>query len=401
MFKRICYLLAGIGMISVTTQVAAQESLGRAGIFLRLGVGGRALAMGRAYTGIGLGPSATFWNPAGLSATQHFQAEFMNVNLPLDRRLNFFSAALPVNGLFTFGVSWIGLRVDNIEGRSFDTAEPDFTFGTSQNAFMFSLGKSISPVLAVGGNVKLIRNQLQDDSASGVGFDAAVKLRPSPGLSLGLVLQDIGTDYRWNEGFTEGVPLTLRLGAAYHVLDGVLLSAEVDRTNGTSPGVHFGMEVRPVDMLPLRVGFDDSRFAGGVGFGLPFSEHLLEFNYSYATDPLANDPVHRFSLVLSLGSGQATSRARPQDVPRIGTDRRGRPPAEVPVQPRRPVLYAVVKVNRLNVRSGPGKGFRRVGRVTKGARYRVLDEKGIWVRIDLGEGKYGWVHGHYVRLVKK
>ena len=73
-----------------------QQATGAAGLFLRMGVGARALGMGGAFTGIANDPSAAYWNPSGLGQIHNFQFEFMNVNLPFDRRFNYFCATLPV-----------------------------------------------------------------------------------------------------------------------------------------------------------------------------------------------------------------------------------------------------------------------------------------------------------------
>ena len=91
-----------------------QQATGAAGLFLRMGVGARALGMGGAFTGIADDPSAAYWNPAGLGQIHNFQLEFMNVNLPFDRTFNYFSAILPLKRFMTFGVSWVGFRVENL-----------------------------------------------------------------------------------------------------------------------------------------------------------------------------------------------------------------------------------------------------------------------------------------------
>jgi len=77
-------------------KVLVQQATGAAGLFLRMGVGARALGMGGAFTAIADDPSAAYWNPSGLAQIHNFQFEFMNVNLPFDRTFNYFSATLPL-----------------------------------------------------------------------------------------------------------------------------------------------------------------------------------------------------------------------------------------------------------------------------------------------------------------
>ena len=61
-------LIATISLSCVVT-VWAQEDGGQAGNFLRFGVGGRALGMGRSFVSIADDASGVYWNPAGIVGT--------------------------------------------------------------------------------------------------------------------------------------------------------------------------------------------------------------------------------------------------------------------------------------------------------------------------------------------
>ncbi|MFQ5602114.1 MAG: PorV/PorQ family protein [bacterium] len=370
-----------------------QESRGAAGTFLRMGVGARALSLGGAFTGLANGPSATYWNPAGLHQIQKLQFEFMNMNLPFDRTFNFFTGVMPVKNYFSVGVSWIGLKVDNIEGRSFNSSTPENIFSNSQNAFLISVSKNINSMIAVGGNFKIIRNDLADQSATGMGFDASLLVNFNNQIRLGLLLQDIGTDFRWDRNYTEGVPLNLRVGASWRAHELVTVVADVSKTAGLSPVLHLGSEVRPISMLPIRVGLNDKQFTGGAGFVLPLSEHTLEINYGYASDKVFDDAVHRISLVFSLDH----------------TTGRFKKKKSKPVWQTNSVVeknsydklkkMAQVTASTLNVRSGPGKNFRIVTKVQRGQKFELLQENGKWRKIRLGSGSTGWVHENYLKIV--
>ena len=54
-----------------------------------------------------------------------------------------------------------------------------------------------------------------------------------------------------------------------------------------------------------------------------------------------------------------------------------------------------VTTDRLAVRRGPGTNFDKVKRLTKGDIISILDQDGIWLNIDEGE----WAHSGYVRVV--
>jgi uncharacterized protein YraI len=55
----------------------------------------------------------------------------------------------------------------------------------------------------------------------------------------------------------------------------------------------------------------------------------------------------------------------------------------------------VVTAGALNVRSGPGTGYRRIGGLSSGDRVTVTGSQGEWKRIRLSNGE-GWVHGDYL-----
>ncbi|MFQ5650138.1 MAG: PorV/PorQ family protein [bacterium] len=377
-----------------TVSAASQESNGAPGVFLRLGVGARALGMGSAFTAVANDASAGYWNPAGLDLVERAQFEFMNVDLPFDRTFNFISTALPIKNLFTLGASWVGLRVNDIEGRTTNSVEPEYFFGNSQNAFFFSFGKTLGYNLAVGGSLKLIRNTLDEDAANGLGFDAGVMLRLTDRISLGALAQDIGTDYRWDSGLTEGVPMTLRLGAAVKAYDGVMLAADVSQVSGLEPTLHLGAEIRPLKVLPIRLGYNDDQITGGAGLALPLSNHTLELNYGYSNDRILHADIHRVSVVFSFGSkakpayessGSAYPSKKKRNPGRTGYRGKGE--------------FVVVTARVLNVRSGPGTRYLKIAQAKSGQRLEMLQQKGVWRKIRLDNGRTGWVHGKYVRLI--
>lgn len=383
-------LLLGL-LLFLVELLKAQESEGSAGTFLQMGVGARPLAMGGAFVGLADDASATYWNPAGLASLNHIQLEFMNVNLPLDRTYNFFSGVFPLKNIATFGVSWIGMRVAGIEGRTSNSAEPEFTFGNNQNAVFLSIGKTISPFLSIGGSIKFIKNDLQNISATGLGFDASALIKATDRLRLGLLVQDIGTDYRWDNNVTEGVPMHFRAGVAYEVYDGVTIAVDADKGSHSDPDFHIGGEIRPVENLPIRLGYNGSQVTGGAGFLFPLSNHALELNYAYSNDRIFNEAVHRLSVVFSFGVHEPRYRGNGAGAILKNTPR-FRKADHIDLGE-----IIVVKAKVLNVRSGPGTKYRKVAKVFRGEKLKAFEAEGQWRRIKLRNGKKGWVHNKYVR----
>ena len=57
-----------------------------------------------------------------------------------------------------------------------------------------------------------------------------------------------------------------------------------------------------------------------------------------------------------------------------------------------PKRTAQVKWSNVNLREGPGMNFKVAGSVTKGTSLSILEEKGEWLHIRIGEGKGAWVY---------
>lgn len=61
----------------------------------------------------------------------------------------------------------------------------------------------------------------------------------------------------------------------------------------------------------------------------------------------------------------------------------------------------IVQADNLNVRTGPGTSHHVLARLDRGETYRVLDEKGSWIKLRLSHGQSGWVAKRYVIGVQK
>ena len=62
----------------------------------------------------------------------------------------------------------------------------------------------------------------------------------------------------------------------------------------------------------------------------------------------------------------------------------------------------IISARALNVRSGPSKNQRIVGKIKRGKRVQAFDAEGSWVHIREfdGSGKTGWVSRFFIRLPK-
>lgn len=373
--------------------ILAQESAGEAGTFLQIGVGGRVLSMGKAFVGLADGPAATYWNPAGLARIGRSQVEFMYSRMPFDRNYNFISGVFPVNGIFTVGVSWIGLRIGDIEARTANTTAPDYTFSNFNDAFAVSFGKTVTSFLSVGGTLKYVRTGLDDFSADGFGIDGAVLLQPFDRLSLGLLLQNLSTSIMWQKSYDETIPMNLRIGAAFRVAHPVLITADVGKDSQMKPTLHLGGEVRLTDSLPVRMGFNDGQMTGGIGLDLEMAQHGVEINYGFSNSNLVDEFNHTVSLIVSFGK-YAYPKLPPSNSPgQIRIDQVEKASVETP--------SVIVTADVLNVRSGPGTEYHKIAQIRGGEKFELIGRNSTWEKIRLEDGRDGWVHQDYVQEVSQ
>ncbi|MDW8108984.1 MAG: PorV/PorQ family protein [Candidatus Kryptonium sp.] len=302
-----------------------------AGEFMSIGVGGRALGMGGAFTSVANDVTAGYWNPAGLAQlSSNTQLILMH-----DERFagilnhDYFGLALKPTNFLSFALSIIRLGIDDIpytEGAlldnngdgifnpEFDRIDPNkITFVSSSDWIVItSFAKSSNEKFSFGGNVKFIYRKIEKNSGIGVGFDAGVKFKVS-NFSLGLVVKDItSTLIIWNTGKNELVVPSLITGISreFEILWG-RLTPSLDLitrfegrnktaflgTNFVSFDINIGGEYTFKDLLSVRSGFtENGEFTLGAGVKL----NRLDIDYSFARFSSELGNTHRVSLKFSI-----------------------------------------------------------------------------------------------------
>lgn len=323
----------------MTFSVNGQVVLSKyAGEFLAIGVGGRASAMGGAQSAAVRDVTAGYWNPAGLAFVDYPQISLMHEehfgNLV---NYNYASVAIPYGNDMSFGASLIRLGVDGIPDTRealvdgvtkeviYDITNPRARldpsriteFNNTDYALYLSFAKRHSDNFYFGANAKLIRRDIAEFGATGIGFDVGAIYMPYEDLFLGANIQDVTTTLiAWDTGRQELISPTVKIGAAYalDILGGVLTPA-VDfdlRFEGrefasnfnigpVSFDHHFGLEFNFQDIVAIRGGYNDvNQFTMGAGVKLP----KLNIDYSFMrmnSGELERLPdSHRISLVLTL-----------------------------------------------------------------------------------------------------
>jgi hypothetical protein len=338
MLKKLIFLLT-ILFISLTT-TNAQTVFGKyAGEFMAIGVGSRPLGMGGAFVGIADDVTAGYYNPAGLANLNYPQISLMHSEQFGDLvNYDYGAVGIPFGTDMSFGLSIMRLGVDGIpdtrnaliDGQTGELindinniyARLDYSriteFSNQDWAFYLTFAKRQSENFYWGANIKIIRRDIAEFSATGIGFDLGAFYVPLENLTIGANLQDITTTLiAWDTGRNELVSPTLKLGSAYKItgfLGGYIMPvldldirfenrrfASQFNLGPVSFDVRAGLEVDISDLVYIRGGYSDvKQFTVGAGVKLP----KLNIDYSFARfaeseiDRLPDS--HRISLILTL-----------------------------------------------------------------------------------------------------
>jgi hypothetical protein len=333
--------VAAIALVCASISSGGGISIAKyAGEFLSLGVGGRALGMGGAFVALANDVTAGYWNPAGLSHMNYPQITLMH-----DERYgnlvnyDYGAAAMPAGPNTSWGFSVIRVGVDDIldnrdagldengnytvdpnKVRDYDKSKFKY-FNAADWAFYLTYSKKQAEDFSYGANLKIIRRELGDASATGIGLDIGVWYTPMDNVLLGANLQDVTTTFMaWNTGTNELITPTMKIGSAYLIeAFGGRFAPAVDfdirfenrksaSTFALGPvsfDAHVGTEFMFKDVVALRLGYNDvKQFSLGAGLKLP----KLNVDYSYAqftgssTETLG--ATHRISLMFTLESEQ-------------------------------------------------------------------------------------------------
>ncbi len=166
-----------------------------AGAFLKIGVGGRGLAMGEAMSTQATDITAIYWNPAGLSKLQGMQMLMNHYNYIADMNFDYGAFAIAVPTVGTIGIHFSMLSMEDIERTTI--LEPEGT-GEMVEASSFSAGFAFARMLtdrfSIGANLKYVRENLWHTSASGMAVDLGIQYATMfKDLKIGMAISNFGS----------------------------------------------------------------------------------------------------------------------------------------------------------------------------------------------------------------
>ncbi len=336
MLKKISFLIFFFAVV----EVFPQTTIGKyAGEFLAIGVGARSSGLGGAYVAVANDVTAAYWNPAALARIDYPQISLMHEEHFGDLvNYNYGAVALPYGKDMSFAVSLIRLSIDGIPdtrnaGIDEDGNPINYTnslypgwrldyskitqFSNSDYALYFTFAKRQTENFYWGANVKLIKRDIAEYDALGIGFDIGAWYSYGDNWFFGANLMDVTTTLvAWNTGKNDLISPTLKIGTGYNLQISklsVLPTIDFDirfenrqfaSTFNVGPisfDPKMGVEINYAGLFSVRGGYTDvQQFTIGAGIKLP----KLYIDYSFARfsgDEIYNlGDSHRISLILSL-----------------------------------------------------------------------------------------------------
>ncbi len=296
--------LSLLALLLVLSSCIAHGQAGNTGLaFLKLGAGGRALGMGEAFTSLATDPSATYYNPSGLSYSGGPQLLIMHKEWIEDSRTEFLAATTRLDKV-ALGLSVNGTSVSNIELRNIP-GPPLETFTARNAAVGVSAAYAIDTTLSVGATAKYLYEKILAEEASGYGVDLGATYVSPWDIRIGAVLANLGS---MNELVNEAtkLPESFRIGASYKYLlpslDATLTGAAdyVTYSGEDLSHVLLGAEFDYHHTFAARAGYQTSYDSKGFSAGVGIHYQILRFDYAYVPFKYDFGSTHTLSLTLEF-----------------------------------------------------------------------------------------------------
>lgn len=301
-----------IRRISIAVLVAAGVALplsglraGEAGtsgfLFLRLGNGARAGAMGEAFTAVADDATSIYYNPGGMANADGVDLNVTHSEWLMDMRFEQISVINEMLG-GAVGLNFTGVYYGAMDRYpDYPALVPDGTFSPYDLSCAAGYARDVLPNISAGVTAKLIYEKIDFESATGWAVDVGLVHRSMiEGLTLAASMLNLGPQAKFvQEKFYP--PFQLRGGAAYRynadwLKGNVILATDAVFPNDGTAKLHMGMEYNYRSLLSVRAGYKSNYEMQGatLGFGVVYDN--LRFDYAFM--PIENifGDIHRFSI---------------------------------------------------------------------------------------------------------
>lgn len=293
-------LLFGLVFAVLFQAPFVQGQSGTPGQLLSFASSARDLSLGGAMTALPQGANSLYWNPALLSGISQKDVGFMQAALFNKTNMNWIGYAHPLNSR-TGSLGLHALQLKSASGIKTDAFnEPQGSFSSSE--FAFGIGYGFSPLRnkqhGLGLGFNFLQRSLDTVSNNLYGMDLGAHFSLVKKVKTGLVFQNI---VRGKQGDTDDkLPSRIKLGNVYEPVSGLLLMADLELADFTSPSFSAGTEFA-WKHLSFRVGRPQQ---GEFSFGMGFNWKSVRLDVG-----MASQKDLEWSQLVSLGIGFGKDRA--------------------------------------------------------------------------------------------
>ncbi|MEW6411593.1 MAG: PorV/PorQ family protein [Candidatus Zixiibacteriota bacterium] len=319
------YTISVLVIFGLAVTVSAEDGNGGyAAPFLEIPIGARPAGMGGAFISIADDGAGMFFNPAGVCEIRNTLFSSSYRLMDLDRTLTHASFVIPTANKSALSFSWLYAGSGDVEARNSDGDKLGYEFGMDNHKFSFAFSKRFEDFLAAGISGSYLHSSFSEMTSFSVSLDLGLILyfdqfktreqREAASirdLQAGIVVRNIGANYRWNnENFLgargiealpyeveDKVPLEFGAGGSARFFNRKLLTA-VDLVANTESdfALHGGLEYFLSPQFALRTGYSDKSFTAGTGYVFKLSGFVAAIDYAFSSEKVDEGSEHIFSF---------------------------------------------------------------------------------------------------------
>ena len=274
--------------------------------FLKISPGARPVGIGGAFTAVNNDINCLYYNPAGLGSLNKTAIGAMHTRWVSDIKYNYAAGAFKFKGGIA-GIAATYLSMGELEGRD-DNRQETGDFSAYDFSLQASYAKKLKNNYYAGGSLKLIRQQIEEETASGVAIDAGYLKELSENVNIGVALRNIGPKMTFlSTGYN--LPLTASAGLGFSKWNLMAITDINYEIIDEKLKLSVGLEYTIFKLMAFRIGYfrdvirndfgsEDSNLfkqknglSGGIGIS------VLNYSVDYAMVPYAElGNTHRISL---------------------------------------------------------------------------------------------------------
>ena len=278
-------------------------ALCRGAVFLE-GSSARPVGLGNAYVAQADDGAALFANPAGLASIKNLKLISMYTQAAGDITFTTFGAAFPTPYSWTIGLGWRNRTQSNVPVSSEVVNAVD-------NDILVSAARPLTNQFSFGFDLRFLTTGFSRDvpgyenfNGSGNAADLGIKFVPRTWLGLGMSVKNLGGKITYRDGVVKEAPVNLILGSSFKIGEKqeTRLNLDLGKRADEPVLLHLGIEWKPIDILFLRLGLDQTPNGPSasynnltLGVGLQYSGFTFDYAL-YSPQDTLQDKRYYFSL---------------------------------------------------------------------------------------------------------